>query len=276
MMMEASTRRPWFGGQAVLSEVLTNRGFVWCALLLGLFTAGFEVLAFRKGISFNKQALHLKAPLADLDQTKLAPYRLLRPGVLEPNMIDQLGTNEYVQWLMGDSSGGRETNRIIRLFVTYYTGKPDPVPHIPETCLAGSGFQLLDKDLESVTVNGPQGQIEVPIQVLQFERHGLLGPSRQVIIYTFHANGGFHPSREAVRLVVNDPRTMYAYFSKLEIAVDIGEGYRTAEEATEAGKRFLKVVVPVLLSDHWPNWAEASGATEPAEHKTGQAQSQPA
>ncbi len=275
------------GFLAVLVDALANRGFVACLTLLAALAIGFEVLAARKGIQFRKEPLNLKTPLDRLQKEKLAPYGLWRPGTLPPDMLDELGTEEYIQWEIDDpyrpdDGALRDLSNNpnwltenwpwrISLFVTYYTGKPNQVPHVPEVCYAGSGHELVRQYFDTVVIPRAGGDKTIEVQVLEFRRQGgLLGPSERLVIYTFHANGQFRRARRAVQLAVSDPLSKYAYFSKLETSMDIGRGYASKDQALEAGKRLLRVVVPVLLEDHWPDWeAAVSGAGDRAE--TGEA-----
>lgn len=263
-----SNAQPTLGSQVGqgrrLWDIWSNRGFVLCAALLVVFVVSFEVIALRSGVNVWKKPLPLKAPLSSLQEAKLAGYRLLRPGTLSADMIDQLGTDEYVQWLLADLSapddGIREPR--INLFVTYYTGKPDPVPHIPEACYVGSGHKVVNQTSDTVTVSIAGREETVPIRILEFERQGaLLDPVRRVVIYTFHANGQFLANRLDVRTRLTDPRTTHAYFSKLELGMEIGSGYASRQDAIEAGKRFLKVAIPVFVEDHWPDWGSVNRAS---------------
>ena len=247
-----------------LANTFRNRGFLVCVALLATFTVGFEVLALRKGIQFRKQALPLKKPLKHFNQDKLAPHKLLRPITLQPDMVDQLGTEEYLQWYVAGPHGtAGNVPGHITLFVTYYTGKPDQVPHVPEVCYAASGHRQIADHLIDVDVPALGPGETIPVRVLELQQSGrLLGGNDRIVMYTFHANGRFCRSRRQVQGVIGNPLTKYAYFSKVEISMDIGVGYASKEQAVEAGRRFLQVVVPVLLEDHWPDWDAAVSQTE--------------
>lgn len=232
--------------------------FVACVVMLSVLTVGFEVY-FRKTV-FTKEALPLKKPLELLAQKELQPYALATaPIILQPDMVDALGTQDYIQWLLLDESRvSRPTAEdLLYLFVTYYTGKPDQVPHVPEQCMYGNGYTETRNREITIRVPGlPAKDQEIPIQVLHFEKQALSRRSSRLVMYTFRTNDTWCSGRDCVRSVVGNPFVRHAYFSKLELGFDLPEG--GSEAAIEAkiaeGERFLKVVVPVLMRDHWPAW----------------------
>jgi hypothetical protein len=141
--------------------------------------------------------------------------------------------------------------------VTYYTGKPDQVPHVPEMCMAGSGHRQISDELIHVPMPYLGEGATIPVRLQEYERESLMSRSQRIVMYTFHANGDFRSGRQSVRFALGDPRVKYAYFSKLEIGMDLGRepgAYASKTEAVEAGTRFLQMVIPVLLQDHWPDW----------------------
>jgi len=275
---------------SLFREVLGNRGFVACIALLATLAVSFEVLAIWKGIRFRKEPLYLKKPLKELDHDRLRPYGFVGQVDLPPESVNQLGTEEYISWIMDDpfkADGTRADlthdaawgtpgwRRKVNLFVTYYTGTPDQVPHVPEVCYAGSGHREVGNTVIELDVPALGDGATIPVVVLKFRRDGMHGTSKRIVMYTFHANGEFRPSRTDVRRAVGNPWTRYAYFSKLEVSTDVGGAYRTMEQAIEAGKRFLRVVVPVLLEDHWPDWEAAVRQAEPQPDAGGAAATRP-
>jgi len=287
-MSDESTQKTASGSGASPSgrplDGFKNGGFIACVALLAVFAFSFDVLVTKKGVQFRKEALPLRKPLENLDQSQLAPYRLLRPSHLQQDMVNQLGTDQYVLWLMANPYRSDGTLRDIanhpdwakpswpwriNFFVTYYTGTPDAVPHVPETCYAGSGHQLTRQSPDEVIVPMGDDEIVVPIQVLEFEKAGELVQNRRVVIYTFHANGAFRADRTAVRRAVSFPSSRYAYFSKLEVSLDIGAEDKARDEAVASSKRFLQTAIPVLLNDHWPDWEKANQAATTETTATG-------
>jgi hypothetical protein len=234
-----------------------NRGFVACAIILVVFVTGFEFLRTYTGINFIKKPVPLKAPLGALRQERIRPYRQIEAYQLSSEVIDQLGTREYVQWLVGESDGTdlQGLGRAMSLFVTYYTGSHDQAPHVPDVCYVASGYKQVGESSDTVAVQTAGGVVEMPLQVRRYRRVTVEGHvNEQLVAYVFHCNGEFMATPGQVRRAVRDPFITHAYFSKLEVGVNLGGYYKTADEAIEGAKRFLQVVTPVLLQDHWPDF----------------------
>ena len=83
-----------------LRQLLGNPWFLSCAVMLCIFAIGFQVLADRIGIQVKKLPVPLRngRSLKDLDVQKLKPYELLQPVTIQPEVLDALGTDEYIQW----------------------------------------------------------------------------------------------------------------------------------------------------------------------------------
>lgn len=272
--LDRSRHRPGPGG--LVGEVLGNRGFVACVVLLLACIAGFQLLAEGKKIQFVKERVDLRKPLSDLDHNALLPYRLLQAQRIEPAVLDSLGTDMYLQWLMEDTTVRDESapERLVHLFVTYYTGNPDPVPHVPEECYLGSGYRTTREQVIEIPIPELGAGAVVPVKVLTFERSQLLSTEGRVVMYTFHTNGRFCPDRWCVRLAIGDPTARHAYYSKVEISFGAGGAMPPEAVAIEAGRRFLAKVIPVLVRDHWPDWeavrrAEVSGGASDGTGRVG-------
>lgn len=254
---------------AILRSAFQNRGFVACVAMLALFAGGFQLLAAVRGFIFVKQRVDLKTPLNLLKQERLAPYKLLQPIEIQSDILNQLGTDQYVHWILQVPEKPEQpgSGRFFSLFVTYYTGLPDAVPHVPEACYAGGGHKLIKQTPDEVAVTTSQGQqVVVPVQVLEFEKESQFGRNSRIVLYTFHANGQFRPDRTAVRLAIGSLTDRYAYFSKVEVGVDLDGRQFTKEQAVALAKEFLQVAIPVLLEDHWPDWEAVNrrSVTQPA------------
>ncbi len=254
--------------KAIVKQALRNRGFVACVALLVLFAGGFQILATVQGFIFVKERVDLRKPLNLLDRDRLAQYELYKAIEIQSDILNQLGTDQYLQWIVQvpDRLEEPDRGRFLSLFVTYYTGLPDAVPHVPEACYAGGGHKLVKQSPDEVTISSKGQQIVVPIQVLEFRKESQFSRNSRIVLYTFHANGQFRADRTAVRLAIGSLTDRYAYFSKVEVGVDLEEGRFTKDQAVTSAKRFLKVAIPVLLEDHWPDWEAVNkgSATRPA------------
>ena len=93
-------------------------------------------------VKHAKLALPLRAPLSALDEGALAPYRVVDRIVLEPSVVEALGTDQYISWTLEDTSAGRtDPLRLATLLVTYDTGGRNLVPHRPDVCYLGAGYE---------------------------------------------------------------------------------------------------------------------------------------
>lgn len=238
-------------------RLFKDRAFVICTFVLILSLGFIQGGARLFGVHLIKKDLPLQASLDDLDAGKLSPYVVLEKFTIESEeMLNTLGTRDYIQWrLENPLVNPNDPTRRVMLFITYYTGDPGKVPHVPELCYTGSGSQVEDSQKGMIAVKNNEGDdVEIPVRLLTVASPQRMGGSYySTVVYFFGTNGGFENSRNGVRIRTNNPFNKYAYFSKVEMTFQGGQkiSYATALTAAEdlAGK-----VLPVLLEDHWPNW----------------------
>jgi hypothetical protein len=145
--------------------------------------------------------------------------------------------------------------------VTYYTGTPDQVPHVPEECYQASGYKAVNDEVLNVPIPVLGQEVQIPVKLMEMERTTVLGGiDRRWVMYIFSANGQFRSGRRGVQSVVTDPWSHYAYFSKVELTFGAQDTIVSKQEAIDAGTDFLNVIVPVLVRDHWPDWDAAENA----------------
>jgi len=224
------------------------------------------------GQTFRKEALPLKRGLAAADSRKLAPQYALHPvppAPLSPEMIESLGTTEYLSWRVIDlGKPESDPTKVAYVFVTYYTGKPDMVPHVPDECMKASGYECTSARVASVVVPGVGAPEErVPVRVLQFDPPSGLRDRFQAtrergptVMYFFHCNGRFATTRDEVRLLQMNLFDKYAYYAKIEVSFS---DYRLAanaptEESLAALQPLLAKLLPILLNDHFQDWEGVS------------------
>jgi hypothetical protein len=230
-------------------------------LLIG---AGFNE-AYRKfhGIAQIKKPLPLKISFDQLDEKLLAPYKVLdKSKIQNQDVLESLGTEDYLQWALEDTSVDvMSPVRNCSLFITYYTGNPDQVPHVPEACYTGGGNQIeksTSVNLEVGDLNVPDIPKEIPSTALVFTRKSSeiwQASSEFSVIYFFKVNGKYKGDRTAVRIALGDLTSEYSYFSKVELKFFNVKGINPDQkQSIEAAGRLLKVVLPVLEKNHWPDW----------------------
>jgi hypothetical protein len=267
----------------LLGQALGNRWFLGCLALLVAATVGFE-FKFRNTV-IRKDPMPLRKSLGQLDwRNKLVfseggkrySYRLEgRPDELDPESVNKLGTTEFIGWRLRlwDDTQERPTEHLFHLFITYYTGKPDQVPHVPEECMLGSGFYQAKDWAEHVNLpNLPQKDQVADLQALLFVREGgsMIGTRDcELVMYTFRANDKWQADREDVRRTLGNPFDRSAYFSKVELAFPLPPEMpeEAVKKAMQEGKRFLEVALPVLVQEHWPVWQSGNPQTQPGERR---------
>ena len=242
---------------AGLAAAARNTGF-WMslAMLIGL-TAAYQLLMGQTQII--KHALPMKKPLDQLNKNRLGPYEFVQQKEIDAETVNTLGTDQYILWDLIDTDIEDESapERYVNLFITYYTGQPDQVPHVPEVCQTAGGREVEESTLEEVNIPNLNGGQAINMTVLKFRKPVLLEKNGLHVMYLFKANDQFVTGRHGVRIAVGDKDAKYAYFSKVEITFGRGRLMPTGEVAVEAGKKLLRTIIPILVEDHWPDWDSA-------------------
>jgi hypothetical protein len=234
-----------------------------------LITSGFvSYYKSHQGIILIKKPLPLKQSFNLLDEKLLEPYKVLEKSKIEnQDVLESLGTEDYLQWILEDPTvDAMSPVRNCSVFITYYTGNPDQVPHVPEACYTGGGNQVessssVELDIGKANIPGmPRGE-KIPVTVLIFTRKSseIWQTSAEFqVIYFFKVNGMYKGNRTGVRIALGDLTSEYSYFSKVELKFLNTRGvYPDKQQSIEAAQKFLKVLLPVLEKNHWPDWKRA-------------------
>lgn len=239
---------------AGLGVALRNVGFPACVLLLVGLVAAFHTMT--RNVYFRKEALPIKKSLDMLDRTRLAPYEVVRKNEIESETLNALGTREYIQWDLVDTSVQDRSapERFVNLFITYYTGQPDPVPHVPEACYSGSGLDVEYDSFPEFAIPGLKNHPVIRVHMLRFPKTALLSKHNLVVVYVFKANGAFTYDRNSTRREISNPKAKYAYFSKVEVKFGQGDNLPSEDVAVAAAHKLFKILIPLLQQDHWPDW----------------------
>lgn len=235
-----------------------------CLGVLVCAAVGLKATARGLGMALRKEAVPLKQPLQFFDARKLAPdYELNkrltdRQEPMSEDMIETLGTQDYLQIYLTDTRKPQEDRtQVALLFVTYYTGKPDLVPHEPDVCWAAAGYDRVSAASDRVQVRGAGlADDDLPIRVLEFratqqDRLSTTGADVATVIYFFHTNGHYALTRNDVRKSMSNPFQRAAYYLKVEVTFSSGGLARAGkEESVAAVGPLMERVMPVLLNDH--------------------------
>jgi hypothetical protein len=246
--------KSWLTG---LPHALKNPRTLACVLVLAIAAGGLQAAALRMKAYFRKQPVPLKAPFDRLDEARLSPYHVIEDGklTLTPEELEQLNTQDYLQWVLradpAQTSGPRYTGSY-RVLVTYYTGQPDQVPHIPDRCQIAAGYSPAGSRRVVMELDCRGKKLKVPLRFSKFSKQTRLGSEVRVVVYTFYVNGEFEEERNRVRLRLGRLGERYAFYSKIEVTLlPTPDSDDTIVELTEA---FLQKILPVLVEDHWPDW----------------------
>ncbi len=235
--------------------------FLICTAVLATAGAGMSVTINKLGLYLKKEPIPLKKSLNRLDENNLAPFTVEPDNKFQienEEVLKTLGTNDYIQWIVSDTDAEvTGTTKNCLLFITYYDC-PDRIPHVPEECYAGSGFQKLASDSVMLEIMDDNGIIR--------KRHGkylVFGSPRASIwqstekfpvLYLFRVNGEYEGSREEARVALN--KNLFgksSYFSKVEVAFNQSSIPPNKKEALAATEKLLSVILPVLEKEHWPD-----------------------
>jgi hypothetical protein len=243
-------------------RVYLQPAFLICAAVLALSGTGLSIAVKSLGVYLKKQPLALNKPLELLDEEQLAPYKVVGKERIEnEDVLKSLGTEDYIQWLLDDPNVPPDSPvRECSLFITYYD-VPDLVPHVPDECFVGGGYQKLGSDSVTFRVNKDGSAQEIPGRYVVFTgtKADPWGASAEFsVLYLFHVNEEYANSRNATRNILNKNLFgKYSYFSKVEwkfFNTRFGRPvYPGKEEALAASERLLSVILPILEKDHWPS-----------------------
>jgi hypothetical protein len=234
-------------------RVYLQPAFLICVVVLAI-AAG----ASKKFGVIKKEFLPLKKSFDGLDESRLAPYKIIEKLKIEnEDILKALGTQDYIQWVLEDTNApAGSTVKRLMLFVTYY-GRPDRVPHVPEECYTGGGFQILAQD--GVTFNVKNAGFERKIEGEYRDFGSVKADFRQrldkfPVLYFFNVSGDYAGSRGKARFALNKNLfRKYTYFSKVELVFNQTLATPSREEAVTAGEKLLAVVLPILEQEHWPD-----------------------
>lgn len=237
--------------------------FLICVIVLALTGSGMSFAIKKFGLYLKKEPMLLKKSLDLLDEQALKPYVVVKKRKIKnKDILDSLGTKDYIQWVLEDQSLPENSPmRRLLLFVTYYS-LPNRVPHVPEECYTGGGYQRVTSEAILLNLEGPDFKRDVPVRLLVFAKTGftlkqMMANTKFPVVYFFKVNGKYKNSREDARIALN--KNIFgksSYFSKVELVFNQKATSPDREEAIKASKKVLSVVLPALEAEHWPAWGE--------------------
>ncbi len=239
-----------------------NPAFLICVAILLLSAGGMSFIEYQFQILFTKEHIPPLKPLEELDESKLWPFEIIAKSKIETeDEVKSLGTQDYIQWTVADTNAlaGSPAGKFL-LFITYY-GKADSVPHVPEECYTGGGYQKDSSASQSIVfdVNDPNQGINkiVPGQYVVFKRKKAYfwEPDIQFpVLYFFNVNCNYTNTRTGARKgLAGNFLGKHSYFSKVEIVFNRSSKPPSKDQAVRACEKLLEKLLPVLEKEHWPD-----------------------
>lgn len=233
--------------------------FVLALVVLGTSAAIMHASQKSGWLQLVKKPLPIRKKLEDMERSALAPLSFVGSHKLPPEVVEELGTEEYINWILKEPTSAPYKGRAINLAITYYTGVVDQVPHVSEECMTQGAFTLDDDEI--VEMELPTAGLKIPVHVQTYY------PPRDMtlqtyVYYTFSSNGDFFATRNGVRRRNADLFDTHLYYSKIEISfkarpnADRSELDRVAQETLDS-------VVTELFKSHWPKKGWERGGPRP-------------
>lgn len=220
--------------------------FVLAAATLGGTAAYIQIQTARGSLQLLKKPLPIRKPLVDMNRDAMMPFRVMREDRLTAEIVENLGTQEYINWLLQEI--GPRDAKAIHFSVTYYTGVQDQVPHVPEECMFQGG--MTQESDTMLTLKLPRLGQDVQVRRLSFNTPRQLG-QRSYVYYTICVNGEFHGDRQMVRIKMANPTESHLYYSKVEISLD-GSGVDNPARFDEQAAELFDRALTELFKSHWP------------------------
>jgi hypothetical protein len=242
---------PWSNA---FRQSLKRPGFLLVLLVLFAGAVGINAATSALKLHFRKQALLLRSkegltalPLQMGNWICVPETRTINPDEAHELQTDQYVFRDYVDLAATDREGrpvatreeilkmdklprkefydllnqirNKNNNAVISLAVTYYTGKVDTVPHVPDRCYVADGFQPSAYDIKDLRLGeyAPGAPRDVKVRFIDFEDQTTRGAQNRCVTYFFHANGKYEQDPNQVRLRLQHLTETYAYFAKIEV-----------------------------------------------------------
>lgn len=243
----------------------------WCFVLavvcLGGTALGLHLA--RDRLVLIKKPLVIRKYLRDFDRGVIKPFVFLSSRTLPSETIAELGTDEYADWRVNLPGEGHPWSGSVGLFLTYYTGKQDQVPHVPEECFYQGAFTPAGD--ETLKMEMPKLEEEVAVRRLAFYPPGQVR-NKSYVYYVLSVNGVFHTQRDTARVQMANPRDTHLYYAKVEISLEGVDDTRLGE-MDEHIRGLLDRTLTELRREHWPlkGWERGGPPAEREEPTSGPA-----
>ncbi|MEM7808318.1 MAG: hypothetical protein AAF561_09430 [Planctomycetota bacterium] len=285
------------------NDPAAKRSQRWRALaavgaILAVAAVGLNAAVPTLKLNFRKEAVQPRESIFGIP-TRMGPWVMIADHKMPQEVVDELGTELYVhrQYIdlrqadpalveeyenaetksddlmrrLAMSAAEKSGSNGMYLHVAYYTGSVDTVPHIPDRCMLGAGFDMIARDTRMLAVpaTGIDTDEGLPVSYSAFQdRSNAVGGARPVnrVAYFFHVNGDYeHDAITGVRKRLQNLFETHAYFAKIEIGTFGGEGTAAEERAMQDMTDFLTEALPEVEAI-LPDWDAVIGKTASADN----------
>lgn len=264
-------------------------------MLLGAFASQSAAIS-AMGVVLIKKPVELRHSVKLIPE-QAGPWKMVyEEPELSPEILDALGTRHYFTRHYLDTTQAQPENfnyspqggqwvftpgSVVRLHMTYYTGKPDLVPHVPDNCFVGAGLinkgrtpgsLSLDPELSEPDPSGdglvaesqlvgevPIPGLDVPVSVLAFVNPKQSNAPEQYVLYFFLTNGEYARDRLKIRATAAEPRSLYHYYAKVEIQLP---GTFDREQLLTTASDAMSHLMPEIMAA-LPDWRAVEAGTYP-------------
>ena len=155
---------------------------------------------------------------------------------LDENVIKATDTDQHVNRAYRNA----ENTRQVGLWVAYGVRFRDLMPHRPEVCYPGTGWNLLSAEEMSLPLDDGS---TLHCRLLRFDRGGLLDRRIDVLNY-YVIDGEYSPDVKLLRSRIWRPSAAPTYVAQVQITCS---GDSSAEDANEAVRDFARIsALPIL------------------------------
>jgi len=239
--------------------------YVLAVVVLAGSAAAMQAIDFQ----IIKKPLPLRKPLIDFDRQVLKPLQRVDANILPKDVVENLGTEEYIEWSLSDPRIKKTGNDRVSLFLTYYTDVQDQVPHVPEECYYQGGSVMTGDETQAWSLSALPGE-EVAVRRLEFARPDR-PDSNSLVYYTINVNGMFFADRQGARFKLKSFNETHLYYSKVEIAFH-GYSKDELEVLDERARELMDITIKEMFDEHWPPRGTEIGGYEGLKKKAAEAQ----
>jgi len=231
--------------------------YLICVIILVVSAASMTIVIKALGVHLQHEPLALIKSLDLLDANGLGAYKVVKKDKIEnQDVLETLGTEQYIEWTLEDTEEPVDSPvRNCSLFITYYP-LADKVPHVPEECYTGSGYQRQTSSSETITINKDDEENTIKVRYLEFGLKGenLLAKSmRFSVMYIIRVNDTYADNRNEARSVLAaNLFSKHSYFSKVEWKFFGNGKYPSRKEALKSSEKLLTILLTILEKEHWP------------------------